>query len=68
MGLRYWEAAHAWREHGATRKVLDLNARLCLGQYDAAEWRAKWWRLSWDQVFRVLIPVAKRDGMQAACR
>jgi len=64
MGLRYWEAAHAWREHGATRKVLNLNAKLCLGQYDAAEWRAKWRQLSWDQVFRVLIPVAKRDGMQ----
>lgn len=63
MGLRYWEAARAWQEHGATRKVLDLHARTCLGGYDAAEWRAKWRRLSWGQVFTVLIPIAKRDGM-----
>jgi pimeloyl-ACP methyl ester carboxylesterase len=63
MGLRYWQAAHAWREHGPTQQVLDLNATICLGRYDATEWQAKWRRLSWDQVFRVLIPVAKRDGM-----
>jgi pimeloyl-ACP methyl ester carboxylesterase len=68
MGLRYWQAAHAWREHGPTRKVLNLNATICLGQYDATEWKAKWRRLSWDQVFRVLIPVAKRDGMQDRLR
>src|SRR5688572_28771098 len=36
-----------------------------MGQYDATEWQAKWRRLSWDQVFQVLNPVAKRDGMFA---
>lgn len=63
MDLRYWQAALAWPEKGATRKVLNLNARICLGQYDATEWQAKWRRLSQHEVFRVLIPVAKRDGM-----
>jgi pimeloyl-ACP methyl ester carboxylesterase len=47
----------------ARPKVLDLNATICLGQYDATEWQAKWRRLSWDQVYRVLIPLVKRDGM-----
>jgi pimeloyl-ACP methyl ester carboxylesterase len=64
MGLRYWKAAKAWRAHGPTKKVLDLHATTCLGQYDASEWLAKWRRLSWDEVFRVLIPVAKRDGLE----
>jgi pimeloyl-ACP methyl ester carboxylesterase len=64
MGLRYWEAALAWEKHGPTQKVLDLNARICMGEYDATERQTKWRRLPPHHAVRVLIPVAKRDGMQ----
>jgi pimeloyl-ACP methyl ester carboxylesterase len=63
MAASYWQAATAWREHGPTQKVLDLNATICLGQYDATDWQAKWRQLSWDHVYRVLIPLVKRDDM-----
>lgn len=63
MAACYWQAATAWREHGPTQEVLDLNATICLGRYDATEWQAKWRRLSWDHVYRVLIPLVKRDGL-----
>lgn len=63
MAANYWQAALAWRQHGPTQDVLDLNATICLGDYDAAEWQAKWRQLSADDVYRVLIPWAKRDGL-----
>lgn len=59
----YRQAATAWREHGATQELLDLNATICLGQYDATEWQAKWRRLSGDHVERVLTPLVERDGV-----
>jgi pimeloyl-ACP methyl ester carboxylesterase len=34
------------------------------GEYDATEWQTKWRRLPQHHPVRVLIPVAKRDGMQ----
>lgn len=59
----YRQAAAAWREHGATQELLDLNAAICLGQYDATEWQAKWRLLSGDHVDRVLTPLVERDGV-----
>jgi pimeloyl-ACP methyl ester carboxylesterase len=59
----YRQAAAAWREYGATQELLDLNAAICLGQYDATEWQAKWRRLSGDHVDRVLTPLVERDGV-----
>jgi pimeloyl-ACP methyl ester carboxylesterase len=59
----YRQAAAAWREHGATQELLDLNATICLGAYDATEWQAKWRRLSGDHIDRVLTPLVERDGV-----
>lgn len=59
----YRQAAAAWREYGATQELLDLNAAICLGQYDATEWQAKWRRLSGDHVDRVLTPLVERDDV-----
>lgn len=59
----YRQAAAAWRAHGATQELLDLNATICLGRYDATEWQAKWRRLSGDHVDRVLTPLVERDGL-----
>jgi pimeloyl-ACP methyl ester carboxylesterase len=60
----YRQAAAAWREHGATQELLDLNATICLGSgFDATEWQAKWRRLSGDHVDRVLTPLVERDSV-----
>lgn len=59
----YRQAAAAWREHGPTQELLNLNATICLGTYDATEWQAKWRRLSGDHVDRVLTPLVERDGV-----
>jgi pimeloyl-ACP methyl ester carboxylesterase len=59
----YRQAAAAWREMGATQELLDLNAAICLGEYDATEWQAKWRRLSGDHVDRVLTPLVERDSV-----
>jgi pimeloyl-ACP methyl ester carboxylesterase len=59
----YRQAAAAWREHGATQELLDMNAAICLGQYDATEWQAKWRQLSGDHVDRVLTPLVERDSV-----
>ncbi|WP_068029986.1 alpha/beta fold hydrolase [Nocardia mexicana] len=59
----YRQAAAAWREHGPTEELLDLNATICLGSHDATEWKAKWRRLSGDHVDRVLTPLVERDGV-----
>jgi len=63
MGNPYWRPALAWRDDGPTDEVLDLTATLGLGAHDAGEWKARWRRLTWGDVFAVLIPMAKRDGM-----
>ena len=59
----YRQAAAAWREHGPTQELLNLNATICLGTYDATEWQAKWRRLDGDHVERVLTPLVERDGV-----
>lgn len=59
----YRQAAAAWREHGPTQELLDLNATICLGRHDATEWQAKWRRLSGDHIDRVLTPLVERDGV-----
>ncbi|MGO4617242.1 alpha/beta fold hydrolase [Nocardia sp. 2YAB30] len=59
----YRQAAAAWREHGATQELLDLNATICLGQHDPTEWQAKWRRLSGEHIDRVLTPLVERDGV-----
>ncbi|WP_406280508.1 alpha/beta hydrolase [Nocardia sp. NBC_00881] len=59
----YRQVAAAWREHGPTQELLDLNATICLGQYDSTEWQAKWRRLSGEHFDRVLTPLVERDGV-----
>jgi pimeloyl-ACP methyl ester carboxylesterase len=59
----YRQAAAAWREHGPTPELLDLNATICLGEYDATEWKSRWRRLSGDHVDRVLTPLVERDSV-----
>jgi pimeloyl-ACP methyl ester carboxylesterase len=55
----YRQAAAAW----PTQELLDLNAAICLGEYDATEWQAKWRRLSGDHLDRVLTPLVERDSV-----
>ena len=59
----YRQAAAVWRQHGPTQELLDLNAAICLGQYDATEWQSRWRLLSGDHIDRVLTPLVERDGV-----
>jgi pimeloyl-ACP methyl ester carboxylesterase len=59
----YRQAAAVWRQHGPTPELLDLNAAICLGQYDASEWQSRWRLLSGDHVDRVLTPLVERDSV-----
>jgi pimeloyl-ACP methyl ester carboxylesterase len=57
----YRQAAAAWRAHGPSQELLDLNATICLGSYDATEWQEKWRRVA--DVDRVLTPLVERDSV-----
>ncbi|MBF6176662.1 alpha/beta fold hydrolase [Nocardia blacklockiae] len=59
----YRQAAAAWREHGPTPELLDLNAAICLGSHDSTAWRAKWRQVSADHLDRVLTPLVERDDL-----
>jgi pimeloyl-ACP methyl ester carboxylesterase len=63
VAAAYRQAAAAWQQHGPTQELLDLNAAICLGQYDATEWQRRWRMLSGDHVDRVLTPLVERDSV-----
>nr|WP_276514928.1 alpha/beta hydrolase [Nocardia transvalensis] len=63
VAAAYRQAAAAWREFGPTPELLDMNAAICLGDYDATEWQALWRQLPADRIDRVLTPLVERDSV-----
>ncbi|MEU5259660.1 alpha/beta hydrolase [Amycolatopsis sp. NPDC021455] len=61
----YRRIAAAWREHGPVDQLLDAVASLCLGEFDAEEWKAKWRKVSGDHLTTILDTLVDRDDLTA---
>lgn len=59
----YRELAAAWRELGPIDALLDSTASICLGEFEAEEWKTKWRSIDGDHLTRILNTLVDRDGI-----
>lgn len=59
----YRELAAAWRDQGPSDPLLNIFASICLGEFDAEEWKAKWRSVDGDHLTLILNTLVDRDGI-----
>lgn len=59
----YRQMAEAWVAGGPTDQLLDMVATICLGHFDATEWKAKWRTVGGEPFVRILTALVDRDSV-----
>lgn len=59
----YRQLGEAWLAGGPTEQLLDVVAGICLGDYDAGDWRQKWRGVTGERFSRILTALVERDGV-----
>ncbi|MFC4944709.1 alpha/beta fold hydrolase [Pseudonocardia sp. GCM10023141] len=63
VAAAYRQLAEAWVANGPADQLVDTVAAICLGDYDATDWKAKWRTVDGDRFDRTLTALVERDSV-----
>ncbi|MBO0876995.1 MAG: alpha/beta hydrolase [Pseudonocardia sp.] len=63
IAASYRRLGRAWVENGPAEQLLDTVASVCLGDFEAEAWKARWRTVTGDRFTRILHTLVSRDGL-----